>query len=84
MRVLLNKFGWNSEKLLDAFFDGVGDYIDKDGNLLTTYGIRVSSLVPLKRQKNALKEEKEVCMICFQDKSSVVSLRMILSCILRG
>ena len=73
MRVLLNKFGWNSEKLLEVIFDRG---YDKDGSILSFYGIRVSSLVPLKPQKNALKKGKEACcMICFQDQSSVVSLK---------
>ena len=71
MRVLLNKFGWNSEKLLEVIFDR-GD--DKDGSILNFYGIRVSSLVPLKPQKNVSKEGKEDCLICFEDQSSVVSL----------
>lgn len=57
VKFLLDKFKWNSEKLMDKFYEGSRD------DLFNTVGL----LNPLKRKFDAIDDQQKSCGICFND-----------------
>lgn len=68
MRILLNFFGWDKEKLLEGYYDGDQDKLFKDAHVINPSKIHTPIAIPA--------SGTEDCDICFLPKPSPVSLRV--------
>lgn len=71
MRILLNHFGWDKEKLLEAYYDGDQEQLFRDARVVNPTTSRTPIVVP----SNGVED----CEICYMQKPSSVSLFLYLN-----
>jgi len=65
MRILLNHFGWDKEKLLEAYYDGDQEQLFRDAKIINPTITRVPVIIP--------PNSSEECQICYLTKRADVS-----------
>lgn len=65
MRILLNHFGWDKEKLLEAYYDGDQEQLFREARVVNPSLTRTPIVVP--------SNNVEDCEICYMQKPSSVS-----------
>lgn len=69
MRILLNHFGWDREKLLEAYYDGDQEQLFKDARIVNPTAARAPPVIP----PNGIEE----CEICYLQKRSDVRRKLL-------
>jgi len=65
MRILLNHFGWDKEKLLEVYYDSDQDKLFKEARVVNP-SVSKKHVVP---RGNGMED----CEICFMQKTNIVS-----------
>ena len=66
MRILLNHFGWDKEKLLEAYYDTDQEQLFREARVINPNITRSQNPIPTKGHED--------CEICYLQKPSSVSL----------